>query len=489
MGRLVEPPAAPRVLLIEDDEDVAFGVLAMLSASQRFQAHHAPTAAAARRALRGDHFDVVLADLSLPDGDGFDLLAEISSGYPGTGLLCLTGRNEATAAVQALRAGATDYLTKPASAAQILQALDVIINLHGTTFAPDSADGPVGEAPLWRRAMALLAAAARGPRTTVLVTGEPGVGKEEAAALLHRLSGRRAGPFIAVNASCLSPALIESELFGHEVGAFTGAQRQRRGLFEQAHGGTLFLDEIGEMPLALQAKLLRVIEGHPFCRVGGERPVTADVRLVCATNRDLGARVRSGDFRADLHERLRVFEVPLPPLRERPGDIPRLARHFITRLAPQLGLGPTRFSSQALEHLESHSFPGNVRELKNLLERALLLADGGTIERHHLGLNAAPTPTQAPSTTPAKTVGTTPVQPASVASTRAADTASGRAADTLELVIRTHILRIYEQSGQNVTRTAEALGMSRLAVRKRLQSYGLRARLAEGDERRSEDDR
>ncbi len=190
--------------------------------------------------------DAVLADLSLPDGDGLSLIEEISTSYPGVGLLCLTGRDEASSAVRALRAGAADYLTKPASGPQLLRALEE--RWPGRPGGGVQAEGPVGEAPAWRRVVTLLDRVARCPRTTVLLTGEPGVGKEEAAALLHRLSDRQSKPFVTVNAACLSPSLIESELFGHEAGAFTGAVRQRRGLLEQADGGTLFLDEIGHPP-------------------------------------------------------------------------------------------------------------------------------------------------------------------------------------------------------------------------------------------------
>lgn len=436
-----------RVLLIEDDEDVALGVQGVLQGSRRFVPVHVSTATMAREALAREHFSAVLADLSLPDGDGVELLEEIARSYPGMALLCLTGRDESHATVQALRAGAREYLTKPASAARILEALHSVI-ASTLTLTPEPS-GPLGESPSWRRVLSQIHAVARSSRTTVLFTGEPGVGKEEAAALVHRLSPRKQGPFLAVNASCFSPSLIESELFGHEAGAFTGAQRLHRGLFEQAHQGTLFLDEIGEMPLPLQARLLRVLEGHPFRRLGGERPVQVDVRLVCATNRRLDEMIGAGTFRADLYERLRVFEVQLPPLRERPGDVALLARHFTSRLAGQLGLATGGLSPQALAALQAHPFPGNVRELRNLMERALLLAEGGMIERRHLGLAPRREAAQA-----------------------------GPTQGTLKQVIRDHVLRVYEANEQNVTRTAQQLGVSRLALRRRLQSYGLRPRKA-----------
>lgn len=429
-----------KVLLVEDDEDVAFGVLELLTASGRFEPYHASTIVDARQALIRDRFSVVLADLSLPDGDGLRFLEEIARCYPGTGLLCLTGCNQSNIAVAAIKAGAADYLTKPASATQILRALDALMpSLKQEYVAPSE---PQGEAPSWRRAMALLASVARSPRTTVLLTGEPGVGKEAAAAQVHRLSPRKQGPFLAVNASCFSPTLIESELFGHEAGAFTGAQRMRKGLFEQAQGGTLFLDEIGEMPTSLQAKLLRVLEGHPFQRLGGERSIQPDFRLICATNRNLSAEVKAGTFRADLYERLRVFEVRLPPLRERPGDIAILARYFLEQLAPTLGLPHPKLSPQALSRLEQHSFPGNVRELKNWMERALLMTEGELIEPHCFDWITEP-----------------PNEPKR---------------GTLEQAIQAHILHIYQENGHNVTRTAQELEISRLTLRRRLQAYGIR---------------
>ncbi|MFO0626028.1 MAG: sigma-54 dependent transcriptional regulator [Polyangiales bacterium] len=457
--------------MIEDDDDVALATLPLLSERGRRTLVHASTARAAREVLAREQFDAVVVDLSLPDADGFGLIEEIAAEFPGTGVLCFTGRDDASAAVRALRAGATDYVTKPSPANILRQSVDSAVTrarLRRSRLSPERVPTlPIGGSPAWKRSMDLIEAAARSPRTTVLITGEPGVGKEEAASLIHRLSARRDGPFVAVNAACLSRSMIESELFGHEVGAFTGAHRQHRGFFEQASGGTLLLDEIGELPLELQAKLLRVLERHPFRRVGGEKPLTVDVRLLCATNRSLDERVREGAFRADLLERLRVFELRLPPLRERPGDVARLAYHFVARLGPELGIPVDGFSPLALEALDGYAFPGNVRELRNLTERAIVLAGGGMIERRHLPSELWSRPS-------------IPV---------AATSASGEHA-TLEAVVREHILKVYEASEQNVTRTAQTLGMSRLAVRKRLQSYGVRPRgPEEAGVDRNEDDR
>ncbi|HRI52143.1 MAG TPA: sigma-54 dependent transcriptional regulator, partial [Pseudomonadota bacterium] len=286
--------------------------------------------------------------------------------------------------------------------------------------------------------------------------GEPGVGKEVAASLLHRLSPRCTQPFVAANAACLSPNLIESELFGHEAGSFTGAHSRRRGLFELASGGTLFLDEIGELPLDLQGKLLRVLEGHPFRRVGGEKELSSDARLICATNRNLAQRVQDGLFRADLYYRLRVFEIALPPLRERRADIPELVTYFVTKLGAELGYRDPQVSPAAMKILCEHPWPGNVRELRNVIERALVVSEGSVVLPRHLPLD------------PAVAAAPAPVPPAApVAESTASDV-------SLETLIKRHVTSVYQATGQNVTRAAALLGISRLALRKRLYAYGLR---------------
>ena len=387
----------PRLLLVEDDPVL---VLAMSSSlePEGFEVHPVGTVAAAREALRAGPFDVALLDMLLPDGDGFELLPAITAHAPGLPVIILSTHHDPAAVVRALRAGAIDYLAKPAPRSVLLAALGSALqhsqrvrrvdDLHHQQGEAKLRCGPValpvGSDPTWLRAVDLLCAAAQSDRTTVLLTGEPGVGKEVAATLVHQLSPRGRQAFVTVNAACLTPHLIESELFGHEVGAFTGAQAKRRGLFEQAAGGTLFLDEIGELPLDLQGKLLRVLEGHPFRRVGGERDVKVDVRLICATNRDLASLVKAEQFRADLFHRLRVFEVTLPPLRARPGDIAELALYFTRLLGAQLGFPDARISSDTLEALRAHKWPGNVRELRNIIERALLLCRGSEIQRRHL---------------------------------------------------------------------------------------------------------
>jgi DNA-binding NtrC family response regulator len=476
-----------RILLVEDDPVFLLALASSLTQAG-YEVRQASTVAAARAALREHSADVMLLDMLLPDGDGFSLLPEVAARAPELPVIILSSHHDPAAVVRALRAGAVDYLAKPPAPAELQAALQSAIaharrrQRLGTLYPPQAQSPeegtqrsgtlalPIGSSPAWQRALDLLCAAAQGPRTTVLLTGEPGVGKEVAATLLHHLSARSRQPFVVVNAACLTPNLIESELFGHEVGAFTGAQQRRRGLFEMASSGALFLDEIGELPLDLQAKLLRVLEGHPFRRVGGERDLSVDVRLICATNRDLAAQVAAGRFRADLYHRLRVFEVALPPLRERRSDIPELALYFCRLLGVPLGYPDPRISTDAMSVLVAHHWPGNVRELRNVIERALLLSRGQEIARRHLPAELAlaplpalgrPTPDVSPSATPAAPAAATPVPGAPLST-------------NLEDCIRRQVLLVYEHCGGNLTRAAAALGISRMALRRRLHAYGVK---------------
>jgi DNA-binding NtrC family response regulator len=451
-------PSLP-LLLIEDDQDFANALKRILEGAG-YEVDIAATADRALSAVRTQRFEAALLDFSLPDGDGLRTLTALSGCAPELPILFLTGRNDATLAVRALHAGAADYLIKPVRRAEILLALDSarqrsqLRQPRPTPRASEDVEVPLGSSSAWRHTLELIKLAARSPRTTVLLTGEPGVGKELAAALLHRLSPRREQPFVAVNAACLSPPLIESELFGHEAGSFTGAQQKRRGLFELASSGTLFLDEIGELTMELQSKLLRVLEGHSFRRVGGEREILSDVRLICATNRNLQQRAQSGHFRADLYDRLRVFVIPLPPLRERREDIPELATHFASRIAAGLGDDPPPISKEALRLLCAYPWPGNVRELRNVIERALLLAQGGDILPRHLPAELW--------SEPASVEPPPPGPPLDLEDA------------TLETAMRRHVSAVYESTDCNVTRAAARLGISRLALRKRLYAYGLR---------------
>ncbi len=446
----------PRLLLIDDDENYTFALSTLLKRGGH-EVNIAHSAADAVGQVNGACYDVAFLDLKLPDADGLSVIGQLASVDPLLPIICLTGVEDTNAVVQAMRKGAVDYLTKPVDRQTLFHAVDSAAEFSkarrtgterssGTTAAM-----PIGDSPSWKRAVELVQAAASAPKTTVLLTGEPGVGKEVAATMVHRLSKRSAGPLVTANAACFSPSLMESELFGHEAGAFTGATRRSAGLFEQAEGGVLFLDEIGELPLDLQSKLLRVLEGHSFRRVGGNVPVSCDVRLVFATNRDLREQVKRGAFRADLYERLRVFEIPLPPLRERREDIPHLTYHFIAKLGAELGTASIGISGDAMNALINHTWPGNVRELRNVIERALVLSNGQPIGVQHL---------------PHELWGASPV-------THHAPAVNDDL--SLEEVTKRHIVSVFQHTGENVTRAAERLGISRLALRRRLQLYGLKS--------------
>ncbi|MBX7115449.1 MAG: sigma-54 dependent transcriptional regulator [Myxococcaceae bacterium] len=450
----------PRILLVDDDRMYTTALSRLLKPAGH-QIAVANAAADAIAVASTGTFDVAFLDLKLPDADGLATLDQLTAVDPLLPVICLTGSDSSTTIVQAMRKGAVDYLTKPvdgktlanAIASASLRAWERRAGIEGSS----KAGLPIGSSPVWNRVMGFVHAAAAAPKTTVLLTGDPGVGKEVVADLLHRLSKRSSGPLVSANAACFSASLMESELFGHEAGAFTGAVRKRKGLFEQADGGVLFLDEIAELPLDLQSKLLRVLEGHPFRRVGGEAPVHVDVRLVAATNRDLQSMVKAGLFRTDLYERLRVFEIRLPPLRERKEDIPHLAYYFLTKIGPELGIPNPTASPEAIEVLSQHDWPGNVRELRNVVERALVLAGKETITQRHLPRELWDTVVNSTDSTPV------------VINTHPEDRDV-----TLEHITKRHIVAIFNECDGNLTRAANRLGMSRLTLRRRLQQYGLK---------------
>jgi len=369
-----------RILLVEDEPGLR-EVLTLALEGAGFRCEAASGIEDGQRALREATFDGVLSDLKLKDGSGIELLAWMKEQGLETPVVIMTAYATTETTVQALNLGAVDFITKP------FRHEDLIGTLKGLLAAAEPEAPPhqdlgelVGVGPVMRKINALIGKVSRAD-TTVLLTGESGTGKEVVARLIHRYSDRAKGPFVAVNCGALPEALLESELFGFEKGAFTGAGAMKRGLFEEAGGGILFLDEIGEMPLALQVKLLRVLQERRLRRLGAteERPV--DVRVIAATNRDLGARAASGAFREDLFYRLNILQIELPPLRERPEDLPVLAEHFIRRSCLKLGKPPMQLHPETMSLLLCHRFPGNVRELENLMERGVALNPGGPITR------------------------------------------------------------------------------------------------------------
>jgi DNA-binding NtrC family response regulator len=372
------------LLIVDDEENILFSLKRIMEG----KGHTVSTASDGHSALqilkskkKGDRpVDAMICDVRLPDALGTEVLREAKQLRPDLAVLLITGHGNVPEAVASLQAGAADYLLKPFSVEEILvrleRALSQSSSPRASTAGPRTAEDPswaVGPNPAMQFLMQQIDRVARSPATTVLIRGETGTGKELVARRLHQLSSRSGQPFIEINAAALSRELLESELFGHEAGSFTGALKTKRGLFEAAQGGTLFLDEIGDMELSIQAKLLRALQEKKVRRVGAVEHVDVDVRFVAATNKDLAREVKEGRFREDLFYRLNVVVLKVPPLRERLDDLEALISHWMERLSKELGLGTKQIDPQALEYLRAHPWPGNIRELRNCLERALLL--------------------------------------------------------------------------------------------------------------------
>jgi len=381
-----------KILVIEDDQSMRW----VLDKSLSREGYKVTSAADGRSGISAAYEvlpDLVILDILMPDIDGLTVLRKLKESHPQLPVLIITAQNIMTHAVEAMRRGAYDYLPKPFDINVLLERVDrglaqveAVQSQREQESIPAEMEDMIGTSPLMEdlfKAMGRVAAS----DATVLVLGESGTGKELVARAIHRFSNKASGPFIAVNASAIPSELLESVLFGHEKGAFTGATETRKGKFELAAGGTLFLDEIGDMPPNLQAKILRVLENHEFERVGGQRSFTTDVRIISATHRELWEAVKEGDFREDLYYRLNVVSLRIPPLRERRVDIPILAEHFLKVFAEK-GSEPKTLSDAAMSILVKHVWPGNVRELLNTLKRASVLAAARVIQVADLGLSA-----------------------------------------------------------------------------------------------------
>jgi two-component system, NtrC family, response regulator HydG len=372
---------SPIALVVEDDLDFA-AALEGLVKLEGFETRSAPTLAAARELLREERVDVILADIELPDGRGTELIGDEDTAQ--AEFVVVTGHATVDSAVDALRAGASDYLTKPVDRARLRAALSNVLRTRSLKAEVSALRGDlrrlgryglmVGASDAMQQVYDLVARVAP-TQATALITGESGTGKELAAQTIHRLSRRQSEPWVAVNCGAISAGLIESELFGHEKGSFTGADRRHTGVFEEASGGTLFLDEITEMPADLQVKLLRTLEESEVTRVGGRAPIRVDVRVIAASNRDPEQAVRDGRLREDLFYRLNVFPISMPPLRARGQDIELLAEHFLREENRETGTAK-KWTRPALDRLAQHSWPGNVRELRNMVQRSFIMADG-----------------------------------------------------------------------------------------------------------------
>ncbi len=450
-------------ILIVDDEASMREFLAILLRKEGYRVEACPDVPSARQLVARREFDLVITDLRLPGGTGLDVLAAARDAHPDTEVLVVTAFATAQTAVEAMKRGAYDYLTKPFKVDDI--KLTVQKALEKAALARENRElrrrleatglgGLIlGRSPRMQEVLRLLERVAP-TGVTVLVHGESGTGKELIARRLHHLSGRR-GPFVAVNCSAIPEGLMESELFGHLRGSFTGAVSDKPGLFEEAHGGTLLLDEVGELPLTLQPKLLRALQEGKVKRVGGNREVEVDVRIVSATNRELGSEVAGGRFREDLYYRLNVVALEIPPLRERRQDIPLLAHHFLQKYAAQFARPVVGFTREALERLEAHPFPGNVRELENVVERAVALETGEHLSTEslpaHLGRGGRADPGRPPAL---------------------ADGGIDLEA-FLEGVERRYLEEALERSGGNKTEAARLLGLSFRSFRYRLEKLGM----------------
>ena len=378
----------PSQVLIVDDDSAIRELLREFLAEEGLATSEAASAAEARQALETSDPDVILLDMWLPDGDGLDVLDSLR-GRPEIPVIVITADSSSSRTIRAMLAGAFDYLVKPlepeAVRAALRRALDqrrMARDLRATVL-PDGRERIVGSGTAMQAVYKLIGRIADA-QASVLITGETGTGKELVAETLHQNSSRRAGPLIRVNCAALPESLLESELFGHEKGSFTGAIGLRKGRFELAHGGTIFLDEVGELSPSTQKKLLRVLQFGEFERVGGAVTLRSDARVVAATNRDLEAEVQKGHFREDLYYRLNVLRIALPPLRERRDDFPALIAHFLDRYRPAPGAPPAKISGPAMRQLIAGDWPGNVRQLENSIQQAVVLSGGRVITPEHL---------------------------------------------------------------------------------------------------------
>jgi two-component system NtrC family response regulator len=390
----------PRILVVDDEPNMCRSLTILLGEDGR---RDVSTARSGEEALAklDEEPQVVLCDLSMPGMDGLEVLRRVRQRAPEVKVILMTAYSTVQSAVEAMRLGAFEYLIKPFTNEDVTAAVEGALkearparSLRALREgATDRLCELVGRSEPMQRLFRVIERAAESD-ATVLITGESGTGKELIARAIHQLGRRREGPFLAVNCAALSEQLLESELFGHERGAFTGAHKTKIGRLEQAHGGTMFLDEVAEMSPAVQTKLLRALAERSFERVGGLETIRVDLRVIAATNRDLPERIAGGSFREDLFYRLNVVAVTAPPLRERPGDIPLLAELFLREKAAELSLPPRRLSPAALDALEAYRFPGNVRELENVIERALVFSDTDVLDAADipLGASARPTP-------------------------------------------------------------------------------------------------
>ncbi|TSE18885.1 Transcriptional regulatory protein ZraR [Tepidimonas alkaliphilus] len=453
--------SGPNLLIVEDEPDLRqLYALALTKVGQA--ADEAADLATARARLAQRHYRVVLTDMRLPDGSGLDLLRELTAQARPERAIVITAYGSADNAVQALKAGAFDYLTKPVSPARLRQAVTAALQAQpdaaspsppAVDAAPEALQRLIGSSAAMQAVRVTIQRVAR-TMAPVLISGESGTGKELIARALHACSHRAQGPFVAVNCGAIPPELLESELFGHKRGAFTGASSDRAGLFQAAHGGTLFLDEVADLPLPMQVKLLRALQERAVRPVGAASEEPVDVRIVSATHKNLNRLVQEGRFRHDLYYRLNVIPIQAPALREHRQDLPELAQAILQRLAQRDGLHPVpRLTEAALQRLQPYPFPGNVRELENLLERAVALHPGPVLDADALDLPASATPIEPPPD---------PSRPA-----------ASLCCDDEAPLPRAQLQAMLERNRWNQSRTARELGWTLAKLRYWMQRLGL----------------
>jgi DNA-binding NtrC family response regulator len=451
-----------KILIVDDEANT----LASLSRAFRLAGHEAVVCDNAARALelaRSQPFDLILSDVVMPRRDGLALLEDLKTAGVAAPVVMMSGQAHIEMAVRATRLGALDFLEKPLSTEKLLVTVENALKLTRLETENQDLRTRVGRHTMvftgetMRRVMAQIERVAAS-EARVCIYGETGTGKELVARTLHEKSNRANGPFVTLNCAAIPAELIESELFGHEKGSFTGAAQRHTGKFEQAHRGTLFLDEIGDMPPAMQAKLLRVLEEGEVERIGADKPTAVNVRVVVATHRNLEQLVESGGFRRDLYHRVVVFPVELPPLRQRPEDLPALVEHFARQVSAQNGWKPVPFADSAIDSLKQYPWPGNIRELRNVVERLLLLAgpqvDAEAVE-HALPARSGLIRT-------------------SLSTYHSADgSATGALAERVSDFERAEVLRELDRHNRQITQTAKALGLERSHLYKKCKQLGI----------------
>jgi nitrogen regulation protein NR(I) len=468
-------------ILVIDDEANLRKVLAAMLRRDGFDVTVAENGEQGLAEFNKNGADVVVTDLVMPKAGGMEVLRSVNAANPDVPVIIITAHGTVDSAVEAIKAGAFDYVTKPFEQAELSAVIAKATKAHDIAQRSVRADAKaraaiIGESPQLHEVFKIIDKVADTP-STVLITGESGTGKELVASALHGASSRRDKPFIKINCAAIPHNLLESELFGYERGAFTGAVTSKPGRFELADGGTLFLDEIGEIPVEMQVKLLRALQEGEFERVGGIKTTRVDVRLIAATNRDLQAEIEAGRFRKDLYYRLAVVPIVLPPLRERRGDIPMLAGHFVEKYNRKLNKKIEGIADDAMALLQGYNWPGNIRELENLIERVLLFADGPSITAKDL-----PEPVRQGS----------PSAPALSAAPLEASTSEGGLKDIVRMkaaeLEKDLITKALEETGGNVTRAAKLLQISRKSLQTKMKEFGLRDTTAQDGRDEAADD-